>query len=100
MLIQRTKFSLLFNIAATPWNCEYTGTEHKCTSILGRPALNLQRVGDKNWMSAALIHISLKNAAHVHLYSARRERVRNGKRRRVALGGTMTPLVPQTCRVS
>lgn len=57
-------------------------------------------MGDKNWMSAALIHISLKDAAHVHLYSARRERVGNGKRRRVALDGTMTPQVPRTCRVS
>lgn len=55
-----------------------------------RPAPNLHPVDDTNWISAAVIHISSRNAAHAHLYSSRRERARNGERRRVSLRGTIT----------
>lgn len=56
-----------------------------------RPALNLHLVSDKkNWMSAASIHISWRDAAHVHLHAARREKVRNGEWRGVVLDGRKT----------
>lgn len=47
-----------------------------------RPALNLHLAGDKNWVSAASIQMSLRNAAHVHLHAAKKK----GRRLEVASG--------------
>lgn len=79
------KFAVLSNIASIPGRWEYIGLEHKCTFHIFRSALNLHLVGDKNWMSAASIQISGRDAAHIHLNAAERERERDGERRRGGL---------------